>query len=350
MMELQSTHLWKEIHEQPEVLATLLDAERKNVERLAAAIQARGIGHVVIAARGTSDNAGRYAKYLLGATNGIIVSLATPSLFTLYEQPPNLRGTLVLGISQSGASPDLVAVLAEGRRQGALTAALTNFPDSDLAGQAEHVIALRAGEEKSLAATKTYTAELASVALLSCLLAGDADRLEALAGIPAAVASTLDACGPVAQIAERYRYMGHCVVIGRGYNYATAFEVALKLKELTYTIAEPYSSADFLHGPLALIDQGFPVLLVAPTGRMTERLRELAATVNEHGAEVVAISDDPEIVAAGRTALPLPVSVPEWLSPITAVIPAQTFAMHLAYTRGITVDNPRSLKKVTHTE
>jgi glucosamine--fructose-6-phosphate aminotransferase (isomerizing) len=342
-MALENTYLWNEIHQQPDVLRTLLTAEREPVAQLVDAIRARDIHHVVIAARGTSDNAGRYAKYLLGATNRLV-------LFTIYEQPPDLRDSLVLGISQSGASPDLVAVLDAGRKQGALTAAITNFPDSELAAQADYVIGLHARAEQSLAATKTYTAELAAVALLSSTLAGEDDRLHALDTIPAAVGGTLAACLPINRLTERYRYMQHCVVIGRGYNYATAFELALKLKELTYTIAEPYSSADFLHGPVALIDQGFPVIVIAPQGQMTPRLRELTTTVREHGAEVVAISDDEDILSQAQVKLRLPAPMPEWLSPITAVVPGQYFAMFLAHTRGIDVDRPRSLTKVTHTE
>jgi len=349
-MRLENTYLWNEIHQQPEVLRTLLEAERENVAHLVEDIRARDIRHVMIAARGTSDNAGRYAKYLMGANNRFVVSLATPSLFTLYGQPPDLRDVLVLGISQSGASPDLVAVLSEGRQQGALTAAITNFPDSDLAAQADHVIGLHAGREQSLAATKTYTAELAAVALLSTTLAGDEDRQHALDVIPAAVGATLSSCTTIDRAAERYRYMRHCVVIGRGYNYATAFEIALKLKELTYTIAEPYSSADFLHGPVALIEPGFPVIVIAPQGALIPRLRELTATVRQYGAEVVAISDDDEILSQARVPLGLPAPVPEWLSPITAVVPGQVFAMLLAHTRGIEVDHPRSLHKVTETE
>jgi len=171
-IQLETTHLYREIHEQPEVLARLLDAEHSSVQALADAIQDRGIDHVVIAARGTSDNAARYAQYLLGAANRLVVGLATPSLFTIYRQPPRFGNCLVLGVSQSGKSPDIVSVVAEAKRQGALTAALTNIPASDLGRAAEYVLDLHAGEEKSVAATKTYTAQLAAIALLSACLSG----------------------------------------------------------------------------------------------------------------------------------------------------------------------------------
>ena len=170
-MALENSHLYREIHEQPAVLQRLLTQEQSVVQQLAAAIQQRQVTYVVIAARGTSDNAGRYAQYVLGAVNGLVVALATPSLFSIYQQPPRFGNALVLGISQSGKSPDIVGVLAEARRQGALTAAITNFPDSDLSQQADYVINLQAGLERSIAATKTYTSELAAIALLSATLA-----------------------------------------------------------------------------------------------------------------------------------------------------------------------------------
>lgn len=346
---LSESHLYREIHEQPEVLRRFLTEADVSVRALAAAVHEREIGFVVIAARGTSDNAGRYAKYVFGALNGLPVGLAAPSLFTVYQQPPRLAETLVLGISQSGRSPDLIAVMREARRQGALTAALTNAPEAELAQEAEHVVPLYAGVEKSVAATKSYTAELAAVALLSAHLREDDEALAALQVIPEAVGTTLGMEAAIAAVAPRYRYMERCVVIGRGFNYATAFEMALKLKELTYTAVEPYSSADFLHGPLALLETGFPVVLLAPQGAMTPQLRDFAGTVRGRGAELIAISDDDAILAQARIPLPLPQPVPEWLSPLTAIVPGQLLAMHLAATRDYDVDAPRAIQKVTET-
>lgn len=346
---LKSSYLYREIHEQPQILARLLEHEVRTVESLADEIRHRQIQHVFIAARGSSDNAGRYAQYLLGATNALPVALTTPSLFTIYKRPPKFGQSLVLGISQSGKSPDIVAVLAEARKQGVLTAALTNYPDSDLAQQADHVIRLQAGEERSLAATKTYTSELLAIALLAASLAGDQEMYQSLHQIPSIVEETLSANAHIAQTAERYRYMNECVVIGRGFNYATAFEIALKLKELTYTIAEPYSSADFLHGPLALIEDGFPALVVAPSGVMLSEMQQFVRQLIQREAEVVAISDDEAILDMARKPLRLPTAVAEWLSPITAVIPGQIFAMHLAHCRDYDPDHPRGLRKVTET-
>ncbi len=346
---LEQTILYQEIHQQPESLGRLIQQETANIGELAAAIRNRGIDNVVVAARGSSDNAGRYAQYLLGAANRLPVALTTPSLFSIYQRPPRFAPrTLVLGISQSGKSPDIVSVLAEARRQGQLTAALTNSPGSDLAQMADHVIDLRAGDERSIAATKTYTGELLAIALLSALLSAADDCLFSLHEVPALVQQTLELNSSIALSAERYRYMNDCVVIGRGYNYATAFEIALKLKELTYTIAEPYSSADFLHGPLALIQHGFPALVVTPHGALSEEMIRFLQQLRQRDAEIVCISNDPDALAFGHKQLPLP-QLPEWLSPLVAVIPGQLLAMYLAYAKNFDPEKPRGLQKVTET-
>jgi glucosamine--fructose-6-phosphate aminotransferase (isomerizing) len=346
---LSETHLYREIHEQPERLAHLLQAAQPAVSELARLITAQDISHVVIAARGTSDNAGRYAQYVLGANNRLTISLATPSLFTLYDRPPRFGQALVLGISQSGKSPDIVAVLAEARRQGRPTAVFTNEPASELAAQGDVVVALEAGVERAVAATKTYTAELMVTALLSAQLAGDPALRAALDDVPAAAVATLATGETIAAIAPRYRYMERCVVIGRGFNYATAFELALKLKELTYTIVEPYSSADFLHGPIALVESGFPVIVIAPSGRLQAEMAAFMAQVRQRQGETLVISDDPATLALARVPLALPHPLPEWLSPLPAIIAGQLFAMHLAHSRDFNIDRPRGLTKVTET-
>ena len=346
---INESFLYQEIHQQPRAIQRLFEAEWSDVNALARAIREREITHVVIAARGTSDNAAVYAKYLLGAVNGLTVALATPSLFSLYNQPPRFGNALVIGISQSGKSPDIVSVLAEARRQGALTAVITNTPGSDLALLGDVVITLRAGEERAVAATKTYTTSLATIAMLSASLSGDEAYGAALKTIPQAMAATLKMNDTIAQLAPRYRYMNRCVVIGRGYNYATAFELALKMKELTYTIVEPYSSADFLHGPMALLEPGFPVIVFAPTGVLDEAIAEFMGELNARKAETIAISDVPAILEQARIPLELPQSVPEWLSPLVTILPGQLFSLHLAAARDYDVDSPRGLLKVTET-
>jgi glucosamine--fructose-6-phosphate aminotransferase (isomerizing) len=346
---IENTFLFQEIHQQPDVLSRLLTREQKTVTALAQAIRKRNITHVVIAARGTSDNAGRYGQYVLGAFSRLPVALATPSLFTVYQRPVRFRDALVLGISQSGKSPDIVSVVAEAKRQNQLTAVLTNDPGSELGQVGDFVIDLGAGEEKSVAATKTYTAELMALAMLTAVLHQDKTLLGQLQAIPDAVRQTLALHPTIAQIAPRYRYMERSVAIGRGYNYATAFELALKIKELSYTIVEPYSSADFLHGPLALIETGFPVMILAPSGRMLPEMQQLMATLAVRQAEIIVFSDDETVLNGAHIPIQLPVVVPEWLSPLTTIIPGQLFAMHLAHVRHYNVDQPRAIKKVTET-
>lgn len=348
-MTITSTHLYQEIYQQPKMLEALLTAESKNIEKVAKAINDLGARHIVIAARGTSDNAGRYAQYLLGAKNGLLVSLATPSLFSVYKQPPDLSGTVVIGISQSGKSPDIVAVVEEARKQGALTIAITNQSGSDLNKAAEYAINLNAGTEVSVAATKTYTTELMAIAMLSAELAKDEQSKRELKKLPQALEVLLLDQDKLDSRAERYRYMQHCVVIGRGYHYASAFEFSLKLKELTYTKAEPYSSADFQHGPFALLEPGFPVMLFAAKGPMLEETREFAERASARGAELIVISNDEKILSMAELAIELPADLPEWLTPILAIVPAQIFAMYLAYARKIDIDSPRGIKKVTET-
>jgi glucosamine--fructose-6-phosphate aminotransferase (isomerizing) len=343
------THLDREIAEQPEVLERLLSRQGRHVERLARRVRGFDPRAVLIVARGSSDNAGVYGKYLFGARNGLLVALAAPSLVTLYRRPPRLAGCLVLAISQSGASEDIGQVVAEARRQGALCLALTNRPRSPLALEADEVLPLSAGAERSVAATKTYTAELMALAMLSVALDGSARERASLERVPEAVAGALARSGRVADAAGRYRSMERLAVLGRGFNYATAFELALKLKELAYVTAEPASSADFRHGPIAVVQEGFPVLLVAPRGRAFADMAALLGELEARRAESLVISDDRGLLGRASTPLPLPAGVPEWLSPIPAVVPGQLLARHLAACKGHPVDRPRGLRKETIT-
>lgn len=344
-----TSYLENEIREQPKVLQRLLEGERTNIEQVAEAIRQRAPHYIVLAARGTSDNAARYGQYLFGTANSLPVALATPSLFTLYKQAPTMDGALVLGISQSGQSPDIVSVLEEGRRQGALTVAITNDPHSSLADIAQHTISLHTGPEQSIAATKTYTASLMALAMLSTALGEDSKRFQTLEALPNLISDIIASAPDTIKAAERYRYAEACVVVSRGYNYATAYEIALKLKELTYILAEPYSSADFKHGPLALVERGFPVVAIVPEGEVAAELVELLGQVQEHGAELVVISALDKALTLAQTPLKLPAEVPEWLSPLIAVVPGQLFALGVTLAKGLDPDHPRGLRKVTLT-
>lgn len=339
--------LEQEIFSQPEVLTRLLERETAHVAQIVAHLPP--FEYVLIAARGSSDHAALYAKYAWATFANYPIALAAPSLHTLYGAKPHMMHALVVGISQSGQSPDIVAVLEEGRRQGRPTVAITNDGNSPLAAVADHVVELHAGAERSIAATKTYTAQLVAMMLFAASWSGNAQRIVELQHLPEAIAAALQLGSGIAEQAQRYTTMGQCVVVGRGYNYATASELALKLKELTYVMAAPYSAADFRHGPIATIDSGLPTILIMPTGAPFQDMLDLAGELQQRGAALLIISESQQALVLAKTALPLPPLVPEWLSPATAIIPGQLLALHLAVARGLNPDVPRGLHKVTKT-
>ena len=341
-------YLHSEIFEQPAVLQGMYRANREIVQKMTKEIGA--VPSVVVAARGTSDNAARYAKYVWGAFSHLSVTLATPSLFSLYKKPPKMQGSLVMGISQSGQPPDILNVIREGNAQGCPTLAITNHPDSPLGEEADFVIDIQAGVEKAVAATKTYTAQLQAIAMLSAAWARDEERWDQIAQLPEWCIKALDEQDSIAQSALRYRYMDQCVILGRGFNYATAFEWSLKLKELTYVLAEPYSSADFQHGPIAMVANGFPVFAVAPHGAVFNDVLELLCRLkDQHLAELFIISDREEALELATTPVAIPGQIPEWLTPIVSILPAQLFCYHLTKVKNYDPDKPRGLQKVTLT-
>lgn len=346
-------YLDQEIAEQPIVLERLLNQETKTAQTIAAAIRGFDPAFITIAARGTSDNAARYAQYLFGAFARLPVALATPSLHTLYEAPPNFARALVIGISQSGAGADVRQVLVDAQAQGALTVGITNDPASPIAQTADYHLCLQAGEERSVAATKTYTAELGAIAMLVTALVDHDNLQQEIRRLPGYAAQTLTdyISSPLADPGwvERYRYMDQFSTIGRGYNYCTAFEINLKVKELCYVTGDPYSEADFRHGPIAVIHPGFPVMVVAPAGKTFPVVVDLLDKLHEREAELLVISNDEAAFKHAQNVMRLPADMPEWLTPITAVIHGQVFALRLAIAKGYAVDQPRGLTKVTST-
>jgi len=341
--------LESELREQPAALARLLERQGEHARELAALFRRDDVRYVLIASRGSSSNAARYAQYLLGRANRVPVMFATPSLYTIYEQPPRLDGAIVLGISQSGASPDVGSVLAEARRQGRPTLALTNVPTSPLAGQADEVLPLEAGEERAVAATKTYLNSLGAVALLFSAIGGDDVARAELERMPDVLAEQIELSFARAAALDEYADGPGATVVARGVNYSTAHEIALKIRELSGLVVEAYSPADLMHGPIAAIRARWPVVAIAPTGPSHASVAETLPALEQRGARLVVVSDVPELLARARTPLPLVPGVPEWLSPLTAVIPGQVTAMRLAQLRGVDVDAPLGLRKVTLT-
>lgn len=339
-----------EIHEQPAAVRKLMLTQAGAIESIAEQLQAREINYVYLAARGTSDNAGKYAQYLFGAVNRLPMALASPSLFSLYRQPPLLRNALVIGISQSGRSPDIISVMEEASRQGASTLALTNSPYSPMADASEFVLDISCGPEKAVAATKTYTASLTALALLSAALAGDEHMRNELENVPGWMEEMLGLEEEINRQAEYYAAMDKCVVLGRGFNYATVYEWSLKMKELAGVMAEPYSSADFLHGPIAMVKRDFPVFTVVPDGKAYPPLFELLTILHtDRQVGIFSVTDREEVIRISRDCVRLPAGIPEWLTPIVSIVPAQLFCYHLTRHKGLEPDNPAGLTKVTKT-
>ena len=337
-----------ELREQPEALVRLLERQADAARQAARLFHRRDIRYLLIASRGSSSNVARYAQYLLGRAHRVPVMFATPSLYTIYGQPPRLDGALVIGISQSGASPDVVAVLAEAREQGRPTLALTNDVESPLARTADAVLPLEAGREQAVAATKTYVNSLGAVALLFAL-GDDAAARDELARMPEALAAQVDLSLAATPVLEEYREAVGLTVVARGVNYGTGFEIALKIRELSGLVTEAYSPADLMHGPIAAIQPGWPVVVVAPSGPARPSVEEIVPPLRARGARLVAVSDVRAVLRRAQTKLVLVSGVPEWLSPLTAVVPGQVAAMRLASLRGLDLDNPAGLRKVTLT-
>ena len=337
----------EEVAEQPDVASRLL-GEMPAIQVVGAAIKAASPVGIMIAARGSSDHAAVYAKYIFQSRNGVPVALAAPSLFTHYAAPPRIAGYCVIGISQSGASPDVRAVIDEARRQGALTVAITNRADSELGASAEHVIGLNAGEEHSVPASKTYTATLQALAMLSLAVDPDPAFGAAMRAIPKALSQAM-MCEEQAATMAAALTGARLIVIGRGYNLSTAEELALKLTETSYVLARAWSGADFLHGPIAVLDRSFPVLLIETPGPTFAEARRLSDQLIEKGSQVFQLGDGTPRLAGAAAAMLLESDLPESLSPIPLAVAAQLFAYHVAVSRGLDPDRPRGLKKVTRT-
>jgi glutamine---fructose-6-phosphate transaminase (isomerizing) len=346
----------EETRQQPHALARTLQEAFPSVAGLRAHFERHRPRSVVLVARGTSDNAAQFGRYLIEITTRIPVSLAAPSVATLYGCPLDLSDVLVVGISQSGESTDTIAVLEDARSRGTFTVGITNEPSSRLTRSADFILLARAGKEESVAATKTYTCQLLALYLLAYALGGNVD-LGMLRRMPDWVESVLELEESIAEVAERYTFMGRAVTVGRGLNYSNALELGLKLMETCYVVAERFSAADFLHGPIAMVERAFPVFAFAPAGVTWPSISGVLDRVKDLKAETLVITDSANAGACAKPArlIQLPIQCgsgegPEDLyTPIPYILPAQLFAAHLAWIKGFNPDRPRSLHKITMT-
>jgi glucosamine--fructose-6-phosphate aminotransferase (isomerizing) len=337
-----------EIAEQPEALARLLvPPQLERVNELAGIIRTRAPRFVLLAARGTSDHAALYAKYLVEVTMGLPAGLASPSTMTAYGARPDLSDVLLLTVSQSGGSPDLLETVRTARAGGATTLSVTNNARSELAAESELHLDILAGPERAVAATKSYSAQLLALWLVvEMLRGGDASAAQQ---IPEAAQRLVDRRAEVATLASRYRFTDRLVTTGRGYSYPTAREAALKLMETSYVAAHAFSGADLLHGPLAMIDHDHPVIAVVPDGLGAEAMRPVLERLGERGADV-AVFGGRQLGSMGTVwydvACP---DIIEELHPIVDIIPLQQLALEMTLARGFDPDAPRGLNKVTRT-
>jgi glucosamine--fructose-6-phosphate aminotransferase (isomerizing) len=332
-----------EMAQQPEVLAALAGRRGELAEQARAARPDPLVGTVLVA-RGSSDHAAIFGRYLLEPATGRPVGLAAPSLETLYDQDVDYSGYLVIATSQSGRTPEIATVADRMRARGARTLAITNEPDSPLARSAHGVVGLGAGAEQAVPATKTFTATAAAFALTAEALGRVPFDDGAWERLPGAVEEVLADMAPAERAAETLAGATGMLTIGRGYAFAMALEAALKLKETTQVLAEGYSSADLRHGPKVVVSAGFPVLALSVSGPAAADVADLVAELRGRGAQVLEIADRPQ------AELPIPAGLPESLAAIVAVVRAQQLSLALARTRGLDPDAPVGLSKVTPTE
>jgi len=340
---MTTSHMRREILEIPDVIDGLLTHGAEGIAVAAAALRVRDPAFMVSVARGSSDHAATYFKYCAELLLGLPVASVGPSVASVYKRPLRLQGSACLAISQSGKSPDIVEMARSARASGALTLALTNHPESDLAQVSDHTLCLYAGVEQSVAATKTFVTSIVSGIWLLAQMKDDADLLAAIHGLPAVLARAAQADWSEVSAALANRNSLFC--LGRGPAYAIAGEAALKFKETCQFHAESYSSAEVLHGPVSIVDGGFPVLALAAADAAEDVLVEVAEGIAAKGAAVFVTSSKATLAHAlpvVRTAHPL-------TDPIALIVSFYALVEQVAVARGINPDAPRHLRKVTQT-
>jgi glutamine---fructose-6-phosphate transaminase (isomerizing) len=342
------TRMRQEIDQQPAVLEATLNALLPLAPQIRAV--ATGTRQVLFIARGSSDNAAVYGQYLVSVGTGRLGTLASPSVATEYRARVDLGGVLAVAISQSGRTEEIAETMHWARDCGARTVGITNQADSPLAKDAELALVTQAGQELAVPATKTYTCQLAALAVLGLALADDDAALAGLRRVPGAVQEMLAGADAAEELANRLTYAQRLVVSARGYAASTALELALKLKEACYVTAIGLSYADLLHGPIAVVDPDTPAVLIAAAqdAAVLPGMTELARRCAAADAHVYGVGGDPEFAAVCRRALPGP-DLPAELAPIGLIVPAQLLTEALARARGIDPDAPRGLRKVTQT-
>lgn len=343
------TLMWNEVWEQPVVLERCLEKNSETIKELVKVIEGQNIDSIYIAARGTSDHAGIYGKYIIEHTLGIPVALAACSIFTVYGKTVNFKNTLVIGISQSGKAADALEVLKEANKQGAVTVSITNFPDSPMAQEAKFHLCCEAGLEKSVAATKTFTTQMMLLASLTAEWAKDEALKQELALVPGKISRVFEISQAITDKVGRYRFMNECFVLARGINFPIALESALKLQETNYVRAKGFAISDFQHGPIAMVERDIPVFVFAPEGPAFNDTFEMLKRLKDAGAELIVISNTKQALDMGTCSFAIPETDNDIISPFFNIVVMQMFACQLSLNKGLNPDSPRGLNKVTIT-
>jgi len=339
-----------EIFEQPQIISRVSEENEHLLEEIVIDLKRSNITNVVIAARGTSDHAAIYGKYVIEYCLGIPVSLAAPSILTIYKKSIDYRHSLVIGISQSGQALDVLEVLQQAENQGAFTISITNFTSSPIAKAAKYHLYTNAGIEKSVAATKTFTSQLATLSLLAAKWSKNSDVCSQIKKTPDYIKKVLELERDIEKAVQKYAYIEDCFVLSRGINYAIALESALKIQETSYVKAKGYSISDFQHGPFAMIDERTPVLLYVLKGPSYNDGLKMLDKLEKSRAEIVLITDDTQLQNRGNISFILPYAGCDVVTPLFSVVFAQIFACKLAILKGFNPDSPRGLSKITITK
>ncbi len=341
--------MWEEILEQPEVLERTIETNRAVIDELISDLKGRDISSVVIAARGTSDHAAVYTKYAIETLIGLPVSLAAPSVFTMYNKQVNMKNSLVIGISQSGKAADAIEVVKSAAAQGAVTMSVTNFVDSPLAEVSKYHLFCDTGIEKSVAATKTFTSTVYLLINFIAKWAQNEELLTELKKTPGIMKTLFEQTDAIKETVRKYRFMKECFVLARGINYSIALEAALKIQETTYVRAKAFATSDFHHGPFAMVERDMPVLVYAPEGPSKNDILEMINKLKDSEADILIVSNNKELLEKGDSSIQIPENINEYVSPIINVVVAQLFACNLSLLKGLNPDSPRGLNKVTIT-
>jgi len=342
-------YMLKEIQQQPSIIPKAIKRSCNIIKKICDKIKRYDIRFIEFVARGSSDNACMFGKYFLEYMSGIPTGLMAPSLFSLYNEKTNLKNVLVFGVSQSGQTPEILEVLKKSKKCGAYTIGITNNPKSEIVNITDDVICLNAGEEHAVPATKTYTAQLAIFYAIGFILAEKFKMLDSfLDKVPQLINEIINRKEEIKTIAQQYRFVRDLVVLGRGLNFSTALETALKLKETCYVKAEALSASDFLHGPIAMVGEDLPVIIYAPKDPTFKHLFNTAKRLkHEFNTDILIISTEKEITKLANNKVLISKKVEPLVSPIVYIVVGQLFAYYLAKCKNINPDNPRGLKKIT---